>query len=151
MGSILLSVKDFSDDELILNEKETILVLKFFWPSLTNQIDGIRIDNDARRLAQTVLIAGIDGSYAMGFVNSIFLATTRPGSGIKDIAKRFARGSIKHHFKHADIHDLEDVKIYETIRRELARQLRNRLDNLLNGLSLSRAPLFIYVNTSAAA
>lgn len=71
-GLSRLSLVDFRDDELILDQDETRLVLKFFWPQQSHRIDGLVVGNDARRLAQSALVAGIDGSYAMGFVEALF-------------------------------------------------------------------------------
>lgn len=63
MGSILVAVPDIADHQLVFNEAETRQILKFFWPQYVRQIDTLTITNDARRLAQTALIAAIDGSY----------------------------------------------------------------------------------------
>jgi len=57
MGTILISVPDISDNELVFDESETRRILKFFWPHLAQSIDDMAIDNEARRLAQTMLLA----------------------------------------------------------------------------------------------
>jgi hypothetical protein len=50
-------------------------------------IDTMVVDNDVRRLAQSALVAAIDSSYAMGFIEALARTIVRPASGIKSIAK----------------------------------------------------------------
>ena len=52
MGTILISVPDISDNELVFDERATRRILKFFWPHLAQSIDAMAIDNEARRLAR---------------------------------------------------------------------------------------------------
>lgn len=80
MGSIVITVQDISDNDLVYNEAETRQILKFFWPEQAAQIDEFTMDNNARRLAQTALIAAIEGSYAMGFIHMLATSIVRPGS-----------------------------------------------------------------------
>jgi len=83
----MISVPDISGNDPVFDESETRRILKFFCPHLAQDIDGMSIDKEARRLAQSMLIAAIDRSYAMGFVKATFSALTRPGSGIKSFGK----------------------------------------------------------------
>lgn len=52
MGSIVLTIPDIPDSQLIYNEDETRQILKFFWPERAKDIDALSVTNDARRLAQ---------------------------------------------------------------------------------------------------
>lgn len=146
---LLLSVKEFRDDELVLDEEETRLVLKFFWPQAG--AENIVVSTDARRLAQSMLVAAIDGSYAMGFVHALWESSAKPGAGIKKIAQKFAKSALQHHFRHARIKDLEDVEVYETIRRDLAWQMRLRFDMVRNGMPISQNMPMIYTKGTVAA
>ena len=96
MGSILINVPNLADCELIYNEAETRLILKFFWPGEAAAIDAMTISNDARRLAQTALIAAIEGTYAMGYLGRLIKGVIRPSKGIGELATRLARSFTRH-------------------------------------------------------
>ncbi len=135
MGSILINVPNLADRELIYNEAETRQILKFFWP------------NDARRLAQTALIAAIDGTYAMSYLDKLIKSVTRPGKGIGELAKRLARNFTRHWWKHTRPQDLKDVRIYEPIRQGVAVSiLKTRLGELKNGVALKPGGSTFYVH-----
>lgn len=144
MGAILISVPDFSDAELVFNEDETRKILKFFWPGSGGSIEAMDIDNGARRLAQTALVAAIDGSYAMGYMKALLDSVVQPGSGIKSFGKKLARRFVRHWWKHAKQNDLEDVRVYESVRIAVASGLAARFRDSLNGLAVSRARLHWY-------
>ena len=145
MGSILLKIPDLADHELIYDENETRQILIFFWPNRAAEVGGLEIDNHARRLAQAALMAAIEGSYAMGFLDALGRTVARPGSGIKELAKKLARNFVRHWWQHTRRHDLDDVKIYESVRRSLALHLKHRMDAIQNGIALKRymEPLFV--------
>jgi hypothetical protein len=144
VGTYLVMVPDLSDDELIYDETETRQILSFFYPGSANQITAIQVDNEARRLAQTMLIAAVDGSYAMGFVDDLFATLTsvikRPNRSLKALGAKLARKFVTRWFKHATQSDLQDFKIYETVRVDVARTLRTRFDLLLLGQSANLRP-----------
>ena len=144
MGSILLNIPDISDDDLVFDENETRRILKFFWPHLANDIDGMNVDNDVRRLAQSALIAAIDGSYALGFIHALGTTVVRPGSGIKSFAAKLARRSASHWWRHAKQRDLSDVKIYDSVKKRVALALGDRLRLALNGVAFRRGDLRFY-------
>ena len=140
MGSILLNVPDIPDTGLVFNEAETRTILKFFWPSYASRIDSLTIDNTARRLAQTALIVAIDGTYAMGFVDALFQSVSRPSKSLKVFAKKLARGIARQYLRHATPDDLEDVRIYESVRSRVSLDMRHKLDMVLNGVAMTRTP-----------
>jgi hypothetical protein len=59
MGSLLITVPDLSDVDLVLDEIETRGVLKAFWPHRARDVDNLEIGNGAKRLAQSALMAAI--------------------------------------------------------------------------------------------
>lgn len=138
MGSLLISVPDIADSDLIYSEHETRQILKFFWPEESAFIDGASIDNPTRRLAQTALIAAIDGSYAQGFIDVLLRSLTHPAKGLGPLAKRLAQRYTRHWWQHAQREDLEDVRIYESVRNGIARALKSRLIGIKNGVAIKR-------------
>lgn len=148
MGSLLYTVPDIADSELIFDETETRLILTFFWPDESVFIEQVAVDNLLRCLAQTALIAAIDGSYAMGYVEHLVRTLARPSKGLKQLAKRLARRYFRHWWRHAQQQDLEDVRIYESIRSSVAAQLKPRLFAFKNGVAMKRgvAPFTIHAS-----
>ncbi|MEW5754924.1 MAG: hypothetical protein AB1810_01340 [Pseudomonadota bacterium] len=149
MGSILINIPDLSDNDLIYDEAETRQILKFFWPNEAAAIDAMTINNDARRLAQTALIAAIDGTYAMGYIKELIKTITRPSKGIGDLAKRLARNFVRHWWQHAQPRDLEDVRIYDSIRDRVAQALKHKLNAVKNGVALNRGPQPFHVSSQS--
>lgn len=144
MGAILVSVPDISDDDLVFDENESRQILKFLWPAKSQSIVELTVDNDLRRLAQTALIAAIDGSYALGFTEATFRATARPGGNLKSLARKLAKKFVKLWWKHTRQSDLNDVKVYECVRTTIAANLGHRLTLIEQGVSLQRGGATFY-------
>lgn len=144
MGTYLVMVPDLSDDELIYDETETRQILTFFYPGFASQIAAMQVDNEARRLAQTMLIAAVDGSYAMGFVDDLFATLTsmivRPNRSIKSLGMKLAKKFVSRWFKHATHSDLKDFKVYDSVRLHVAQSLRRRFDSLILGQAANLRP-----------
>jgi hypothetical protein len=142
VGSIIITIPDIPDANLIYDEAETRRILKFFWPSFSGQIDSLTITNDTRAFAQTAMIAAIDGSYAMGYINLLWDAITdritHPNGDVTELARRLARNFISHWWHHATRQDVENARIYDAVRLDIARSLRRQFDNFLNGIALRR-------------
>jgi hypothetical protein len=156
VGSIVLTIPDIPDANLLYDEAETRAILKFFWPDRAAPIDGLGITSGVRALAQTALIAAIDGSYAMGYVNVLWDALTHrmthPNGDIVALARRLGRNFMRHWWRHATQQDLlQDVRIYETVRVSVARDLRHTLEDYLNGLALRRGSTTVALLTGAGA
>lgn len=157
MGSIVLTIPDIPDANLLYDEAETRAILKFFWPTQAAQIDSLTINNDARRLAQTALIAAIDGSYAMGYIDLLWQAIAqrvqRPNGDIVALARRLGRNFVRHWWRHATERDLLDARIYDSVRADVARNLRHCLSDASDGaISLRRgATTLCLLKQSAAA
>lgn len=150
MGSILINVPDLADSELIYDEAETRQILKFFRPNEAAAIDAMTITNDARRIAQTALVAAIDGTYAMGYIEQLIKSVVRPSKGIGELAKRLARNFTRHWWRHAQPQDLKDVRIYDRIRDQVAQALKARLKTIQNGAALQRGPFSFFAHAQPA-
>jgi hypothetical protein len=142
VGSIIITTADIADANLIYNEDETRRILKYFWPGLSSQFDALTITNDVRRFAQTMLIAAIDGSYAMGYVAGVWdtlaHAITHPNGNIADLAKRLARNYIRHWWRHATQQDLEDPRIYDSVRNTIAYSNSGAVQDMISNAMTSR-------------
>ena len=138
MGSILVNVPDLPESDLVFDEGETRDILKFFWPTYSSRIDALQIDTAVRRLAQGLLVAAIDASYSLGFIDILFTTIAKPGKSLASMGKKLARKYARHIWKHATQDDLLEAKIYETIRKAVAYQCRYLLEARLNGVANQR-------------
>lgn len=132
MSTYLISVPDFSDGELLYSENETRLILKFFYPGQAAAIDGMTIDNEARRLAQTMLVGAVDGSYAIGFIEALVRSLARPHQKIRTLTLKLATRFAKHWYRHATQSDLKEARIYYPVRLSIANALQARFKELLD-------------------
>ena len=136
----MVTPPDFADADLVLDEGDTRDVLAFFWPSRVDAIAKHALNNEARRFAQRILVAAIDASYAMGYMESLLQTVAMPSKGLAKTGRKLAERFAKHWFKHATRKDLENVRIYESVRVEVARQYRTQFELLGDGL-ISRRQL----------
>jgi hypothetical protein len=147
MGSILINVPDIADGELAFNEAETKQILKYFWPKYSAQVDQMLVTDDTRRLAQTALIAAIDGSNALGFIDATFSAVARPSSGLKALAKKLATNFTKKWWQHTKPKDLQDAKIYDRVRDQVVVALNSIFIPALQGASFGKTGVMFSYTT----
>ena len=118
----------FKPEELLFNEDETRTVLKFiFTPADHAMIDSLPMNDALREFAQGLLVEAIDASYAVGFVEATFKSAANPTRGAVKILRDFAARAMIHWFRHATVHDLRNVKVYQFILDKLAWSFRNDL------------------------
>ena len=117
----------FKGDAIQLTQQEAWDILRFFWPS-TNVRPGTLTEMD-RAFAQGLIVEAIDKSYHFGFTLILYKVF---GKGIapdfKKIAKmvvKFCAKALLHWFKYATKQDLRKPKIFESVRRDLARNFKS--------------------------
>jgi hypothetical protein len=121
-----IQLRDFSEAELMFDEEETKTILQFFFLSDHQAIEAAQITTALRNLAQGLLVAAVDASYAMGWIEQTFRWVTNPGAGMKKALQKLARRAANHWFKHLKRDQLlTDAKIYESVRDQLARNFRS--------------------------
>lgn len=134
-------LRNFKKEELIFTEADARIILKFiFEPADHVIIESLTVTDEIIGFAQGLLLEAIDASYAVGYVAAIFRSTTNPTKGAIEIIKGFGKKAAFHWFKHATAHDLQDVKIYEFVRLEIARRFRTPLRILASTASLEKQP-----------
>jgi hypothetical protein len=148
MGSILISVPDFSDAQLVFDAGDTRDILNFFWPERAADLASVDVTNHVRRLAQTALVAAIEGSYAMGFIDKL-LQSLRGAHNLSKWGRKLATSLVGHAWKHATTRDLRDVRIYESLRSSVALSLRHEVDMVLKGLAFRPGILHFYAHQSS--
>lgn len=134
--SVLIQAPNLRDDEVFIDEEETRVILNFFWPQENTQINALAITIGTRRFAQQVLIAGVDGTYAMGYVAALFGSLGQPHRGLATILKKLATKSAKHWFRNAGGKNLRDPKIYDAVRKKVAANFKSDFLAFTNGIAL---------------
>ena len=117
----------FKNDDIILSREDAWKIFKFFWEN-TNINPGSLTDQD-RGFAQALLIEAIDKSYVKGFIEIIYKTFfMKVAPTFKDLGKmvrEFAKKALIQWFKHATKEDLNDPKIYESVRVNIKRNFRS--------------------------
>jgi hypothetical protein len=131
MATEYFRLRDFSDADLIFDDEETKGILAFFFPTERAAIDAATVSRPLRNFAQGLLVAAVDASYAMGWVELTFSWVTNPGSTLKKALGKLGKKALRYWFKHATDKDLRDVKVYESVRRTLSYQFTTHLKLLL--------------------
>lgn len=118
------TLKKFSGDEIVLSNQEAWQVLVFFFGGNAGISPAALTEND-RSFAQALLLEAIDASEAMGFIESIFSSAMKLKPDVKDILKSMAKYYVKTWFRKATKGELEDPKIYQSIKNSLTRNWRS--------------------------
>ncbi|MEO3877429.1 hypothetical protein [Rheinheimera fenheensis] len=129
------TLRNFTATELIFDETETKIILRFIFKSKLALVDELTINDKIRSFAQGLLLEAVDGSYALGFVQSLFGSVMHPGDGAKKVLLKFGKKAAKHWFKHAKAEDLSNIKIYETVRKNIEWSFGRVLLLYVNGLA----------------
>jgi len=109
-------LRQFSAEELLFNEEETRIVLKFiFKPTDHDLIDSLPMTDYLRGFAQGLLVEAIDASHAIGYVRGLFESVKNPVKGALKILKSFGKKASQNWFKHASVTDLQNVKVYNFV------------------------------------
>jgi len=128
----------FQPDQLLYNEEETIVILKFiFEPADHTLIDSLPISDYLRGFSQSLLVEAIDASYSVGYVEGTFRSAANPTKAAFAVIKTFARKSSIHWFKHASVHDLQNIKVYDFVRKYIAQKFRHQLRDFIASTKLN--------------
>lgn len=84
-------LKKFKANELIFDDQETIIILKFIFKNQHSSIDMLNVNDAVREFAQSLLVEAVDSSYAFGFIDSLFRSVTNPRDGVKKVLAKFGK------------------------------------------------------------
>lgn len=151
MGSYLIRVPDFADDEVFVDEDDARAIFYFYWPEKASQIASLKLTKDALKFAQTLLVAGVDASYALGYIGILTRSMYNPGQGLLRALNKLAKGAAKHWFQHATAKDLTNPKIAYSVRVAIIGAVTRHWNDLLMGQELSSFKgLHIFAHVPAA-
>lgn len=115
-------LRKFEAEELLFNEEETRIVLKFIFAEMHHKnIDSLPMSDSLREFAQALLVEAIDASYAVGYVHGLFRSVKNPVKGALKILKSFGKEASQHWFKHASVHDLQNAQVYNFVLNSLGK------------------------------
>ncbi len=132
-----INLRKFKKEELIFDDEETKVILRFIFKNRHNFINTLAINDKIREFAQGLLLEAVDASYALGFVHSLFGGAFNPGVAAKKVFMKFSRKALKHWFKHASAKDLINIKIYNAVRQALEAGFTSRLSMYANGTAMN--------------
>ena len=135
MSGSFVTLRSFSESELILDAGETKEILRFFFPHHRQRIEVAIITLELRNFAQGLLVEAIDATYALGYVEILVKAIYNPGAGMVKILSKIGRRAAKHWFKHATQKDLLKAKISSRVRDKLAQNFASVLPMMLEGIA----------------
>lgn len=123
------SLRRFSPEELIFSPDETVAILQFFWPEMDMSRLG-RVTDQEREFAQGLLLEAVDASCTIGIMESIyrrfFMKVPTSFKNIFRSAMKIVRHGVHQlWFKRCRELSAEQVKVYESIRRTLARNFHS--------------------------
>lgn len=151
MAAEFMHLRNFSEAELMFDEQETKDILKFFFQADRQKIESIQITNELRNLAQGLLVAAVDASYAMGWVELITTWVVNPGPGMKKALQKLAFRAVRYWFKHLQNQSLNEAKIYDSVRSQLARSFKSHFAISIEAKTQGtrKHPLVAFVNCGA--
>jgi len=115
-------LRKFTPEELLFNEEETRVVLKFIFAEAHHKdIDSLPMSDSLREFAQALLVEAIDASYAIGYVHGLFRSVKNPVKGALKILKSFGKKANQNWFKYASVHDLQNAQVYNFVLDALAK------------------------------
>jgi len=132
-----INLRKFKKEELIFNDEETKVILRFIFKNRHNLINTLEINDKIREFAQGLLLEAVDASYALGFIHSLFGGAFNPGIAAKKIFMKFSRKALKHWFKHASAKDLINIKIYNSVRQALEVGFTSKLGMFASGTAMN--------------
>lgn len=135
MPDSTVTLRNFSDNELIFDDDDTRAILKFFFPQLRQRIDDASITRAYRNFAQGLLVEAIDATYMLGYIEILFRTSYNPGAGMAKALKKLGRKAARHWFKHTSQDDLLAAKISHRVRDQLARSFKIIIEALLAGVA----------------
>jgi hypothetical protein len=136
MSQNYTTLRSFTPDEIIFDDKEIIIILLFFFPGYESSLASFTMNHTMREFAQGLLVEAVDSSEAMGWVHLIFAVGTsrRPGSAIGSALRSFAeKGGIQFLKRSKKLKHLDDLEIYESVRKTIQINFKEHFGILLTG------------------
>ncbi|MCP4117005.1 MAG: hypothetical protein GY737_16695 [Desulfobacteraceae bacterium] len=139
-----LMLRNFKESELIFNDQQTKEILKFFFSTEHQYIEGLVINHKIKSYAQGLLIEAVDATYAIGFIEIVHKTfNLQPPVKLKKIFIKFGQRAASHWFKHAKRTDLSNIKIYNIVRVIIDIRFRQQLHELADEIVMNKPTVIV--------
>lgn len=135
MSTGLVTLRNFSERELLFDDAETKEILIFFFRQRRERINTATITAEVRSFSQALLVEAIDATYALGYIEIVWRTAYNPGSGMLKVLAKIGRKAAKDWFKHATQKDLLKAKVSSRVRDQLARSFSSVFAMMLDGVA----------------
>lgn len=149
-SSVLISTPGFTESEVFIDEADAKTIYCFFWPEYASKINGLSMSLQARITAQQILVAGVDATYALGYIQILIESLgAGPKGGIKAVLKKLAKKGSKHWFKNATGKNLENPEIAYSVKATIVRNFGTPFREMLEGIAINGGAkqFFAHLNT----
>lgn len=149
-SSVLISAPSFTTTEVFVDEADAKIIYCFFWPSYASQINALSMNLQARTTAQQILVAGVDATYALGYVRILIESlSSGPKGGITAVFKKLAKKSSKHWYKNASGKDIQKPQIAFAVKETIRAVYKNQFHEMLQGIAMNNSSkrFFAHLNT----
>ena len=134
-----VTLRNFSESELIFDEAETKEILKFFFVNIRPSIDQATMTTAFRNFTQGLLVEAVDATYALSYIEIVFKTFSKPPTNIMKLLTKLGRKASRHWLKHATQDNLMSADISLIVRDRLALSFAIIINGLLtDALSSAR-------------
>jgi len=120
-------LRHFQTNELLFDKERSFRILQFF--GIEPGIPPTSFTDQDRSFAQALLVAAIDSSYQMRFVQAIFdvfyMKPVASFDDVGDMCKEFLKRAAENWFEHATKQDLRDPEIFDSVRTVMGSRARS--------------------------
>jgi hypothetical protein len=126
-------LRQFQPKEVVLDDAETLAVLRFFWPGRERELRAMTVTTADRAFAQALMVEAADASLTMGVMETVyrrfFGRVPRSFGSIASSMLKVLRKAVHNRWlRSSKEFDAAKVKIYENVRATLARNFRSVLE-----------------------
>lgn len=137
-GPYVVIVPALEDSDLVYTEDETRQIFNFFYPDWSAKIADAQIDNVGRAIAQTMVIAAVEGTYAMSYIKAtmdVLMGNARkPSREILSLVKKLGKKFVKNWWHHVKKGDLDDPKVYYAVQVDIAGSFKDLAYDYIYGI-----------------
>jgi hypothetical protein len=93
------------------------------------------------------LIAGVNATYALGFVEILMKSLAGPRGGLEGVLKKLAKRSVRHWFTCATGKNLRDPKVAFAVKETIARNFGTPFREMLEGIAIDSGARKFFAHT----
>lgn len=147
-----VTLQKFTPEEIIFDDAEITQILLFFFPGTDDQLRNYTMSHPMREFAQGLLVEAVIKSQAMGWVEYAFtLLSPGRAPSLRSILGKLAKGGLQYLKKSKKLTQLDNLEIYETVRKVISDNFKTeyhlRLDGAISKKATSKMINYALVRT----